>query len=448
RQAIGRIETNSGLDFADEQHQGQAYWNLMANTAQDNPDMPVGLYLAIIENGQDAHMAISLFPASAEAQLLPAFLGQAMPEENNAAEQLAAVSNDYGYAAYGAGFMDFARMFDQYTEPTSLVHQLLVENGIDPNTHIDATCQAEIREMIARAPRAVAGLTELTPNTIGLQYRLELADDLAGEMAELVSSVPAAPAESSRLVEFAFGIRVGAARDFLIRKATALSQKQFQCEMLQGISDGAAEALVKLNYPMPPLVNNFLGLRASVSSMPEDESDIEAFRGTVALHVDKPEMFVGMAQMMLPQLAEFQLEKNAEPQRLPETLIPTPGIVAYTAMSDDAIGVSVGQGEEADLLEYLDSDADADGSFLSVNYDMAAYMEKIDELTRDFEASGLMDNTDMNGQSEMDDAAQAQMREIAEAMRESFQAMAGRSHFSMRFDEHGVAMDSTMTFKE
>lgn len=448
REAIGRIEASSGLNFAEQQHQGQAYWNLTANIEQGHQDVPMGIYLSIIEEADQAHMAFSLFPVAAETELLPAFLGMQKPAENTAARRLAEVSNDYGYTGYGAGFMDFGLMFDQFTEPTSLVHKLLVQNGMDPDEALDQVCQDEIRAMIARAPRAVAGLTELTPSTIGLQYRLEMADDLAGELAELVSSVPAAPAQSSRLLDFAFGIRVGAARDFLIRKATALSQEQFQCESLQGLNDAASRALVKLNTPMPPLVNNFLGLRASVSSMPEDESDFDSFRGTVALHVDKPEMFVGMAQMMLPPLAEFELEKNAAPQRLPESLIPMPGIEAYAAMSDTAIGVAVGQGEQAGLLDYLDSDSEGDGSFFSVNYDMAAYMEKLEELTQSFEDSGLVDDTDMNGDSEANAEAEARMREIGEAMRESFRAMAGRSRFDMRFDAHGLAMDTEMTFKE
>jgi hypothetical protein len=307
-------------------------------------------------------------------------------------------------------------------------------------------CQTEIRGLIARAPRMVAGTTEWTPSTMGFQYRLALADDLASELTELVADVPAAPTQSERLLEFAFGVRIGAARDFLIRKATALSQERYECESLQGINERATEALVTLNYPMPPLVNNLLGFRASLSQVPEEGMNPSEMVGTVALHVDKPEMFVGMSQMFLPQLAEFQLEKGGPPVRLPESLIPVPDIVAFAAMSDDAIGVSVGQGEETRLLNFLETEAEHDGSFFSVNYDIAAYMDRLTEFQH---MSGAMGDGIMDGEFEGDrDARALRNTEMAEAFQEAFKNMAGRSELAFRFDEGGFAVDSRMQFQK
>jgi hypothetical protein len=312
--------------------------------------------------------------------------------------------------------------------------------------HMSEVCQTEIRGLIARAPRMVAGTTEWTPSTMGFQYRLALADDLASELTELVADVPAAPTQSERLLEFAFGVRIGAARDFLIRKATALSQERYECESLQGINERATEALVTLNYPMPPLVNNLLGFRASLSQVPEEGMNPSEMVGTVALHVDKPEMFVGMSQMFLPQLAEFQLEKGGPPVRLPESLIPVPDIVAFAAMSDDAIGVSVGQGEETRLLNFLETEAEHDGSFFSVNYDIAAYMDRLTEFQH---MSGAMDDGIMDGEYEGDrDARALRNTEMAEAFQEAFKNMAGRSELAFRFDEGGFAVDSRMQFQK
>lgn len=451
RAAIGRVEESSGLDFAEQSLEGQSYWNLTANASNGNH--PFGMYLAIVEEPEGAHLAFSLFPTTAEAELLPAFLGQAKPVENTAALQLAEINNQYGYDGYGSGVMDFERLFDQFVNPNALVYRVMLEHGIDPSEKLDEVCQTEIRGLIGRAPRMVAGITDLTPSTVGVQYRLALADDLATEMAELVSNVPAAPAQTDRLLEFAFGIRVGAARDFLIRKATALGQESYQCEALQGINESASAALTKLNHPMPPLVNNFLGLRASLNSVPEDESDLGALLGTMALHVDKPEMFVGMAQMMLPQMEEIQLAKGEPPVRLPESLIPVPGIVAHAAMSDTAIGIAVGEGEELRLPAYLETESNGDGSFLSANYDMATYLRRMDELARDFEQGGLGDDTIMDGEFEGADesedakAARDQMQVMSDAMRETLRNMAGRSYFALRLDEHGFAVDSKMTFE-
>ena len=450
RDTIVRIEESSGLDFPELELQGQTYWRIYPGTLTPNSNAPAAIYIAIIEEAAGSHLAVSMFPPESEPEYLPKFLGQSKPATSTAAEALASVNSQYGYSAYGTGWLDFQRMFDQFADPASTLRMALGEHGSEIDEHLDEVCRAEISALIARAPRMIVGTTELTPSSMGGQYRLELASDLAAELAGLVSSVPPAPAESDRLLEFAIGIRLGAARDFLIDKATALSQQPFQCEALQGINEQAANALVKLNYPLPPLVNNFLGLRASLSEVPEDESDLDAFLGTAALYVDKPEMFVGMAQMFLPQLEEFKLVKGEPPVRLPESLMPAPGIVAYAAMSDRALGLSVGQGEEARLSRFLDAKSQGDGSFLSMNYDMAAYMDRIDVLGDDLRPAGADSDTIVDGEFESAEAEEDYIgaSEVAEAVQQALRNMAGRSQLSLSFDNQGFAIDSRMEFSK
>ena len=298
RDTIARIESNSGIDFPVLDHQGQSYWRLAED--HGNGDVDGGLYLAIIENGADAHLAFSVFPSEAESELLPLFLGQVLPENNFASSELVAINREYGYSGYGTGFVDFQKMFDEFTNPGTLLHRSVDTDVSDRIRGLDAVCEAEISGLIERAPRMVAGTTEMSPEALGVQYRLELANDLASDLASLVANVPPVTAAADRLLQFSLGIRIGAARDFLYRKATELSTAQFECEHLQDINVRASEALVKLNYPMPPLVNNFLGLRGSFSEVPADNGNMNTARGTVALHMDKPEMVVGMSKMFLP----------------------------------------------------------------------------------------------------------------------------------------------------
>jgi len=450
RDTIGRIEVASGIDFPELELQGQSYWRVASADLASHSNAQAGIYIAIIEESGGAHLALSIFPAEAETEYLPQFLGQSKPARSTAAGTLASVNQEYGYAAYGTGWLDFQRMFEQFVDPQSSLRRALGENASEIDEHLDAVCKAEISGLIARAPRMVVGTTELTPSAMAGQFRLELADDLASELAALVSDVPSAPAQSDRLLEFAIGIRLGAARDFLIDKATALSQQPFQCEALQGINDQASDALVKLNYPVPPLVNNFLGLRASLSEVPDRDMDIGALLGTVALYVDKPEMFVGMAQMFLPQLEEFKLVKGEPPVRLPESLMPSPEIVAYAAMSDKALGISVGQGEEAHLTRFIEARSESDGSFLSMNYDMAAYMDRIDVLGEDLRRAGVDGDTTVDGEFESgaNPGDYASASEVAEAIREALKNMAGRSQLSFSFDDKGFAIDSRMTFND
>ena len=138
---------------------------------------------------------------------------------------------------------------------------------------------------------------------------------------------------------------------------------------------------MQLNEPMPPFVNNFRGVRVSLNEiMMNQESIPENARGHLAVHVDKPEMFVGMAQMFLPDLSNLAITPGDPPVRLPESLVPVPGIVAFAAMSSDAIGLAVGEQEETSLPEFLSRDAGPEGMFLSAGYDMAAYLDYTQNL--------------------------------------------------------------------
>lgn len=442
RDTIGRIEANASTTFPQSEFQGQAYWKLSGG-GSDTEAPPTSIVFAIIEDGKAPHLAIGMIPDALEQTLLPLFLGKTLPENSGAGELLAEINNEYGYSPYASGFLDFQKMLDEFSDPNSTMAAMMATRGLSANDVLDETCRAEISELVSRTPRVVAGATELTPTVAGVEYRLEMANDLANELAGLVSNVPPAPAQSTRLLELSLGVRVGAARDFLLRKATEYSQKQYQCDKLADIPQSASELLESLNYPLPPLINNFLGLRASISDLPEDQSQAGDVKGTFALHVDKPEMFVGMAQMFLPQIANLEIEKGAPPQEIPQELMPVPGMVASTAMSDTALGFAVGAGEEQRLMTFLDEDAANDGSFFSVNYDLAAYMQKVEQLSGNLETMlGAQDGQPYN------DMENDPAREMADAFRKSFMEMAGRSSLSLSFDGHGFAVRNRMEFND
>ena len=155
-----------------------------------------------------------------------------------------------------------------------------------------------------------------------------------------------------------FGMRFGPVRDFLREKVAAIVDEPYRCDHLRDLNESAVQTLARLDEPMPPFVNNFRGVRVSLSEIMMNQASItENARGHLAVHVEKPEMFIGMAQMFLPDLSALEITPGDPPVRLPESLVPTPGITAYAAMSTDAIGLAVGEGEEAGLPEFLDRDA-------------------------------------------------------------------------------------------
>jgi hypothetical protein len=436
RETIMRVLANAGISAAELNHQGVSYWRLIDEEDTQNP---AGLYVSIL----DDHLAVSVFPPTAEAELLPAFLGLELPKDSNAAARLAELNAKHGYTAFGSGILDLDKLLDEFITPGTVLSRTLAASGEFDPASMTPECTTEIRGIVSNTPRMTMGVTELTADAVAIQYRVETAQTLAQQLAGLVAEIPAANPLSDRILEFSFGMRFGAVRDFLREKAAAVMEAPYQCEHLQDINQSATEAFAQLNQPMPPFVNNFRGLRLSLSEIMMTDSIPENARGKAAVHVDQPEMFVGMAQMFLPDLSGLTLAPGEPPVQLPASMIPVPGIIAFAALSQDAIGLSLGEGEEAGLLDYLNEKPGPSGTFMSTSYDMAAYLDYTQKMTREFQ--------DVDSDTEEVDPAHAahyqSFMHISESAQDAFKAFADRSEATFRFTPDGFEADSRMTFK-
>jgi len=438
RATVQRVLDNAGISATEQDYQGVKYWRLSEDDASDSP---AGLYIAILSD----HLAISLFPPLAEDELLPAFLGQDMPVDSDAATRLEKLNADNDYTPFGSGILDLNLLLDALTTPDTPLARALAASGNTRFADLAPECLAEAREIVSHTPRFTIGTTELTTEAVGIQYRVETEATLAGELAALVADIPLADPLSKKFLEFSFGMRLGALRDFLRDRMAAIQEKPFQCEQLHDLNTRAAEAFASLNQPMPPLFNNFRGFRASLTRLSIDDDYTSGTEGVAAIHVEQPQMIVGMGQMFLPDLAELPLEAGKPPVRLPESMLPMPGVVAFAAVTDDAIGLSLGEGEQDALPAYLAQKAESDGTFLSTSYDLSAYL--------DF-SQGLQDRvSDMQsdpGVTDSDSEPEVHQRafeSIAAAAQKAFGDAADRSHLTLRFTADGFEANSRMTFK-
>jgi hypothetical protein len=422
RSAIGRIEAKMAFEITVRELNGTNYWRV----SEDG--MPVGAYIAIL----DQQLAISAFPVSAEDSLLAAFLGQDMPTESIASTNALAIMNSQkGYTNYGSGFLDIKKIADEMLNPVSETHSFLgPEIDFDPAS-LDAVCVSEFKAMVTRAPRMTAGTTKLTANEIGIRYELEIEKTLASGLAALVSDTPVA-VDGDYLLSGSLAVQVGKLRNFVLEKANAIVASPYQCAELQELNLNAQELVTQLNIPMPPMVNNLMGARVRLDELNLD-GEIPTGNGLVAVHVDKPEMFVGMASMMVPGFEELDLANQTEPVRIPPEILPVEGFDVFAMMSDKAIGASVGEQHSKDLAGFMVAKPQDNGTFFSVSYDIAKQMEI------------QMAMAETMGAHMDDDTSPAD--ELSEAIRESYTAMLGRSRVDMRFTADGLVVDSNISFK-
>ena len=438
RATIERVLANAGIAAPEQAFQGVAYWRAGPDSADE---APIGLYVAILED----HLAIGVLPTTMETELLPRFLGLETPVGSDARSRLVELNRAQGYTPHGSAILDLRLLADQFLQADSLTARVLAASGAYDPASITPECVAEVHAIIDNVPRITGGTTELSTTAIAYQYRFETPATLAGQLVGLAARVPAADAVSTRVLDLAFGMRFGAVRDFVLEKANAIAQNPYRCEHLASLNESADRMLAQLNQPMPPFVNNFQGLRVSLDEITADPEGLPAgARGHVALHVQQPEMFLGMAQMFLPDLAALGLKKGAPPARLPESLLPVPGLVAFAAMTGEAIGLALGEGEEDGLPDYLDRPAGPEGMFLSVSYDSAAYLEYTDRLSGHL--GGSMEGAEDYGEWAEHGRGDAALA-IGSAARKAFQDMADRSLTTFSFGPGGLVIDGKMTFK-
>lgn len=431
RATIGRIEAASGMTFPSVSTGDVEYWRLTDDGEQ------AGVYIAIL----DGHVAMSMFPAAAEAEFLPALLGQSMPPDPIDGGAMAAFNRDRGFGDYGSGYLDLQRMAAELLDGNSTtLSNLQGLHHFDPES-LDPVCVAEVRNLVAQAPRLTMGTTELTANAIAIKFQLELNATLAGQLAGLVADVPVADDSTGTMFAAALGLRVGRLKDFLVGKATAVSDAPYQCDRFDGLNKAASDALAQLSQPMPPFIGNLNGFRLSLDEIDFDNPSPETARGMVSLEVEKPQMLVGMAQMFVPGVDQLGLEPGADPVELPEELLSmaVEGMHVYAAMSKDSIGIALGADQQAGLADFMAAAGDNDGTFFSVSYDMAAHME----------FQGRMRERVM-GMQEGDGAEAAQFEEMANTLKTleaAYRDMLGRARLDMRFTPAGVEIENRMTFK-
>ena len=124
-------------------------------------------------------------------------------------------------------------------------------------------------------------------------------------------------------------------------------------------------------------------------------------------------------------------------------MLPIPDVVAFAALSDEAIGLSIGEAEEARLPAYLEEDAGPAGTFMSIGYDMAAYLEYTQKMEQQFKQA-----QDMSAEIDPEQEAVLQsIEDISTSARQAIKSFSDRSYTTFRLTPEGFEADTRMTFK-
>ena len=326
----------------------------------------------------DNELVVSLVPGELGEPLLRRVLGLTLPDQNIAqAGTLAAVAERHEFSDYLIGIVDFERLAEVFlSEQTGVNAELHRMMGYDPG-EISDVCKSELAGLAGIAPRLVSGYTDLTVSRIASKLVIELREDIAAGVAAMTGAVPGLGSSSDGLVTFGMGVDLLAAREFYAGQLQNLDEAPFECELLSGLQAEVSAGRAALNSPVPPIVYGIKGFLAEITRLeggdiangiPPNSIDLRMILAT-----DNAEGLIAMGAMFSPDLMALNVEPDGEPVRLELPAVRATGQVVHLAMTDNALGVSVGVGMEQGLKDMLNAPVVEPGPFIAVDMDAVHY---------------------------------------------------------------------------
>src|SRR5262249_5371646 len=149
-------------------------------------------------------------------------------------------------------------------------------------------------------------------------------------------------------------------KDFWIKQADKIAAKPFACPELKELNEGYAHSKTKVDVTIPPPASDMTGARFTLDKVdlagaPGGMPDVA---GKLLLTPNSPVGLLSRAQLAVPQLKDFKLAADSKVVALPAGLVPSPSAPPmFAAMSDKAIAIGAGAGEDANLAAFLKAGA-------------------------------------------------------------------------------------------
>ena len=347
--------------------------------------------------------------------------------------QLASFNQAQGFVQHGSGFLDlqglFNRLMDTGNDQAAPAREMLEMSDLAE----DPACVEEMTALMTVFPRISGGLTALDGTAIDMQMVIETEGGMAGRMSEIAQTPVGLTRGKPRTISGGIAFDPVAARDFARELVGGWVQSPPECIAFSEVANNANDWQSMLNRPIPPVVTNIRGFRVNIDHLLMGQSgQVEDAAGTVALFVKNPQMLLGMAQMFSPELAGMGLEQNGEPKPLPAGLIPNmPDLGAFVALSDEAIGLSVGEGQQDTLPEVLSSN-EPDGAIVAYAINFEGYSQLMSAMMSQLGEMEGMPTDELPPPDFM-----APLAEIYDT-----------SRFAIRLTEQGIVVESELTLKQ
>lgn len=399
-------------------------------------DDEVRLVIAII----DEQAVASLVPTGLSDEQLEVVLGLEPPArsmvDSGGMQQLA---EKYSFGPYALGFLDVQRLVATFLDPgTGVDAELLAMMEYDSSMLSDV-CREEIREVSGVVPRIVSGYKDVSTSKLTTNTVFEVRDDIARGLMSLSAPVPGMGMDHGGFMSFGMSLDLLAAREFYEARLDALEADPFKCEHFAEMQAGVAQGRQALNQPMPPIVYGFNGFIAVIDDIGEIDfatqqppRDVDA---RLLVANDNAEGLLAMGTMFSPELAALNLKADGKPVELNLPPFTSEFDEAFVAMTQDTLGVAVGEGSQQGLSDLLASPPADPPPFMSMSIDGERYYDLMSQVIE----AGAADS-DENVSPEMQVAMSQVMTGIGDFI--------DRITVDVTFTERGVEIPSSMTLSD
>ena len=434
------LSDGSLLDAAMARIEAKAKDSMSVATIEDQSYRYAGndegrLIIAVI----DDEFVLGIVPTNLPDDRLKSVLGLTLPTTSIAdSGELQKIMDDNGFLSRSVGLVDFERIVATFLDDQSGVNQELLALMDYDRSELDEVCKTEIREISGIVPRLVFGSTEMSVDQFVSNMILEVRSDIAAGLATLPAPVPGLGSEQGGLFAFGMGIDLLAARSFYSDRLDALEADPYECDLFADLQEGVEQGREALNQHIPPIVYGFKGFLAVVENIegmdlannqPPTSADVRILVAT-----ENAAGLLAMGAMFSPEIAGLDIQPDGEPVKFESQQLAGVVDVAYVAMTDEALAISIGQASQVRLGEMLSAEINEPHPFMSMEMDTARYY--------DFIAKSMV----------MEDDEDDQLPPELEAAFGDMMAVSGklfsRMTFQVEFTERGIEFPSTVELSD
>jgi len=361
---VARVEEKVGEKMPVARTGAQEYWQLGSEQ------------IAGVIAVQGTHLVITALPPQADDVLKQTLLGITPPAQNIlAAGTLQALAKQYGYTPYGAGFIDIVRLTERLTTAATGSDAAFAKAVGVPMTGSDATCRAEYLEIAHKFPRLVGGAEELGTQRVRISAQLEIEGDLALQLATALGAAPGTGVAGEGIADVSMAVPVLRLRDFWLKQADSVAAKPFACPSLTSLNESYRSSKQKIDVTVPPPASDLTGVRFTLDKIDfgTQAQAMPDIAGRVLMASSNPAAALAMAQLAMPGLAKLKIPADGKPVPVPAGIAPPGTPPLAIAMSNQAIAIAAGTGQDALLGTYLAAPAASDAVFLRMHFSGAFY---------------------------------------------------------------------------